>query len=48
MAQATTLAIRGLNKQYEVKGQALPVLQDIELEIAKGEFLSIVGSSGCG
>ena len=39
MASNTTLAIQGLNKQYEVKGQALPVLQDINLEIAKGEFL---------
>ena len=29
MAHAGTLAIRGLNKQYEVKGEALPVLQDI-------------------
>ena len=48
MASNTTLAIQGLNKQYEVKGQALPVLQDINLEIARGEFLSIVGSSGCG
>ena len=39
MAQATNLAIKGLNKQYEVKGQALPVLQDINLEIAGGEFV---------
>lgn len=48
MAHAGTLAIRGLNKQYEVKGEALPVLQDINLTIEPGEFVSIVGSSGCG
>ncbi|WP_010461319.1 ABC transporter ATP-binding protein [Acidovorax radicis] len=48
MAHAGTLAIRGLNKQYEVKGEALPVLQDIHLTIEPGEFVSIVGSSGCG
>ncbi len=48
MAHAGTLDIRGLNKQYEVKGQPLPVLQDIHLTIAPGEFVSIVGTSGCG
>jgi len=48
MAHATPLAIRGLNKRYEVKGQALSVLQAIDLAIAPGEFVSIVGSSGCG
>lgn len=48
MAHAATLSLRALHKQYEVKGQALPVLQDINLTIAPGEFVSIVGSSGCG
>ncbi len=48
MAHAGTLSLRALHKQYEVKGQALPVLQDINLTIAPGEFVSIVGSSGCG
>ena len=48
MAHAIPLVLRGLNKQYEVKGQILPVLQNIDLDIAPGEFVSIVGSSGCG
>jgi sulfonate transport system ATP-binding protein len=48
MAHAGTLDIRGLNKQYEVKGQPLAVLQDIHLTIEPGEFVSIVGTSGCG
>jgi sulfonate transport system ATP-binding protein len=48
MAHAGTLDIRGLNKQYEVRGEALPVLQDIDLTIEPGAFVSIVGSSGCG
>lgn len=48
MAHAGTLRIQALNKQYEVKGEVLPVLQNIDLTIAPGEFVSIVGSSGCG
>jgi len=48
MAHAGTLAIEGLYKNYQVKGETLPVLQDINLRIAPGEFVSIVGTSGCG
>ena len=48
MAHAGTLRIQALNKQYEVKGEVLPVLQNINLTIEPGEFVSIVGSSGCG
>ncbi|MDF3834590.1 ABC transporter ATP-binding protein, partial [Cupriavidus basilensis] len=48
MAHAGTLSIEHLRKQYEVKGQPLPVLEDITLSIAPGEFVSIVGASGCG
>ncbi|HET7833160.1 MAG TPA: ABC transporter ATP-binding protein [Gallionella sp.] len=48
MAHAATLEIRSLNKQYQVRGESLPVLDDISLSIRPGEFVSIVGSSGCG
>ena len=48
MAHAGTLTLQNLSKQYEVKGAALPVLQDISLSITPGEFFSIVGASGCG
>jgi sulfonate transport system ATP-binding protein len=48
MAHAGTLALKNLSKHYEVKGEKLPVLNDITLTIAPGEFVSIVGSSGCG
>ena len=48
MAHAGTLHIGNLSKQFEVKGQPLPVLQNITLTVNPGEFVSIVGSSGCG
>lgn len=37
-----------LSKTYQVGNQPLNVLQEIDLEIAKGEFLSIMGRSGSG
>jgi len=48
MAQAGTIDINNLNKQYIVKDKPLQVLKDINLSIKPGEFISIVGSSGCG
>ena len=41
MAHAGTLQIDHLSKQYEVKGEALPVLDDITLTVNPGEFVSI-------
>jgi putative spermidine/putrescine transport system ATP-binding protein len=43
-AGADDLAIRGLGKSYG----AVPVLQDLDLTIRKGEFLTILGPSGSG
>ncbi len=43
------VAVRRLSKVYADRaGLAIPVLQDIDLDIAAGEFLCIVGPSGCG
>ena len=41
------LTLRGLNKAYTLKGKAVPVLQGIDLDIRPGEFVSILGASGC-
>lgn len=48
MAHAGTLELKWLNKQYQVRGESLSVLENISLSIKPGEFVSIVGSSGCG
>lgn len=42
------LRLRGLTKSYQVGGRTLPVLDRVDLDIAAGEFVSIVGRSGCG
>ena len=38
------LELKGLNKKYG----ALDILNDINVNIDKGEFLVLVGPSGCG
>lgn len=43
-----TLSIKHLNKTFNVDGNDVPVLKDINLEVQKGEFITIVGHSGCG
>jgi sulfonate transport system ATP-binding protein len=47
-AAASSLAIRAVSKSYRVDERPLPVLRNIALDIAAGEFISIVGASGCG
>jgi ABC-type nitrate/sulfonate/bicarbonate transport system ATPase subunit len=47
-AAPAALSLRNVGKSYPIDGQHLPVLQRIGLEIARGEFLGIVGASGCG
>jgi sulfonate transport system ATP-binding protein len=50
MTATSTLEIRALGKRYPgAPGQRpLPVLDNIDLDIPAGRFVSIVGASGCG
>ena len=42
------LKIENVNRVYENKETTTQVLHDINLEVRRGEFISIIGSSGCG
>jgi sulfonate transport system ATP-binding protein len=42
------LDLRRVSKTYQVDRQALRVLQEIDLVVAPGEFVTLVGASGCG
>ncbi|MBX3666081.1 MAG: ABC transporter ATP-binding protein [Burkholderiales bacterium] len=45
---APAVAIRHLVKSYRRGGQVVPVLSDINLDIAAGEFVALMGPSGSG
>jgi NitT/TauT family transport system ATP-binding protein len=42
------LEIRGVAKRFMSRGELITALERIDLDIAKGEFVTIVGPSGCG
>ncbi len=48
MSEEYSLEIKHLNKYFNVDGKSVEILKDINLQIKKGEFITIVGHSGCG
>ena len=48
MAERPIVEIEHLTKSYRRGGQVVPVLMDITLDIAAGEFIALMGPSGSG
>jgi NitT/TauT family transport system ATP-binding protein/sulfonate transport system ATP-binding protein len=42
------LSINGLSKRFSIGSQTVEALRDVNLTIAKGEFVCLIGASGCG
>jgi lipoprotein-releasing system ATP-binding protein len=42
------LTVSGLNKSYDVERRRLHVLRGLDLEVARGEMVAIIGKSGSG
>jgi NitT/TauT family transport system ATP-binding protein len=42
------IEVRGLTKAYEGADPLRPALHDVDLEIPRGRFVSLIGPSGCG
>jgi NitT/TauT family transport system ATP-binding protein len=50
-ATAACIAVRDVSKIYERpgrRGEAFTALTNVSLDIAEGEFISLIGASGCG
>lgn len=49
MTPSTTVRVSGVGKVFQgAGGSRVDALVDIDLDIAKGEFVSLIGPSGCG
>ena len=48
MNENPKLAFRGVSMLFGKKGEALEVLQDINLDVRSSEFVCLLGPSGCG
>jgi ABC-type nitrate/sulfonate/bicarbonate transport system ATPase subunit len=46
--QQPKLVLQGITKSFRQGRQPLPTLDKIDLEVAQGEFVSLIGPSGCG
>ena len=48
LRERTGIEIHGVNHAFQGQSGALPVLEEIDLELAPGSFTCFVGPSGCG
>src|ERR1700719_2751524 len=45
---SSLIRVRGLNKTYSRGGEKIQVLQGLNLDVEKGDFVAFMGPSGCG
>lgn len=48
LTRAEGIRLDGVSKRFERKGGAVQALAPIVLDVAEGEFVSVIGPSGCG
>ncbi|OLE29093.1 MAG: dipeptide/oligopeptide/nickel ABC transporter ATP-binding protein [Catenulispora sp. 13_1_20CM_3_70_7] len=48
MDPGALLEVRGLRVEYATSSGSVSAVADVDLKLAKGEFLGVVGESGCG
>jgi ABC-type nitrate/sulfonate/bicarbonate transport system ATPase subunit len=48
MNPATILTVESVSKSFRVGNATIPVIEDISMELAEGEFVSVIGPSGSG
>lgn len=48
MSNPPHIEINGVTRRFNVNGSPLTALHDVSLDVAEGEFVTIVGASGCG
>jgi NitT/TauT family transport system ATP-binding protein len=44
----TSICVKHLSKRYRARDSEVSALSDVDIDVAEGEFVTIVGPSGCG